>query len=282
MAARKASGKKDNTPAKKDESAVVPVSDFSEFGDADGFEGTDQDDFATPILKCLQPGSPSIMAGADGHKVGMVINTSTSEVFPGEGDDRIVFIPSCTTHEVLEWKPNNGGLVGRHTMDSAEWAESKEKCEFPKFKRGDNDMVETYSVYGVVVGAGGEITPCMIPFSSTGIKGYKNFMARARSIQDRNGHGKMVPAKLFSRRYVLGVAKEKNEKGTFFNFNITLLGGNKNTALLDTSDAEQHAWVQAAHGMIQMVREGELKVDYEKGGRTDAGPADDGSAAPPL
>jgi len=280
MAVKKGAAKK--SAVAKTTGSEVATSDFSEFADADGFENTDSDDFAIPILKCLQPQSPSILGKIPGHETGKVINTSTNEAFDGAGDGRLVFVPSTTTREILEWKPKNAGLVGRHAMDSAEWEKSQKEGNFPKFKRGDNDMVETFSVYGVAISPDGALTPCMIPFSSTGIKGYKHFMSRARAIQDKNAtSGRMTPAPLFSRRYLLGVKEESNPDGTFYNFDITLFGGNKNEALLQTSDPEQHAIVQSAHGMIAMVNDGTLKVDHNKGGR-DASSSQGDAEAPEL
>jgi hypothetical protein len=272
MAARKKSA----AVATKAASSPVEVYDY---GDdvGSGFENQTKDDYLVAMLSVLQPMSPQLEE-LDDAKSGMLINTVTNTLWNGK--DGLAFIPAHTEHVFVEWVPRDagGGFVAVHQLDSEVVAKAKEESdEFGRYSVGDNDLVETFYVFGVALTDDGDFQ-MVIPFTSTKIKKYKSWMTKAREIQVRQPDERRITPPLFAHRYRITTIKESNPKGDFWNFNISFDGENATACRLPMTSEEY----QLARGCRDMVVSGVAKADYssapsgeaESGGGGDIG--DDG------
>lgn len=225
-----------------------------------GFENQTNDDYTIPFLRILQAISPILTERTD-LKQGMILNTVTGEGF--EGKTGVAFVPSVTQHSYIEFKPREqgGGFVAVHPVNSDVVTEAKAKSTtFGDYKTAaGNELTETFSVYGCVVGDEGEISNCVIAFTGALIKKYKAWMTKARTIQIKLPNGRLIAAPLMAHRYRLRTVLEKAPKGAFSNWDISFDGENAMACRLPTTDPV----FLAAHSLAQVIQSGAAKVAYD-------------------
>lgn len=236
-----------------------------------GFEGTSGADMAIPFLGILQSNSPQVEDQSPaGAKAGEFFNSVTRELVSGETG--VIVQPVYMEHAYVEWTPRTkgGGFVGMHSPDSevvkaALTAAGGDK--FTKLANGDNDLIETHYVYVLILDETGEETQgfALISFSSTKIKPYKNWLTAMRMLKGK--------PPLFANRAKLTTVKQKNEKGTFFNFQIDPIKGTWLGSLIPPG----HALLTEAQGFIKMIKSGMARADFEKQSTREPG---EGDAAP--
>ncbi len=259
-----------NETAKKNKTNEVAVQkggavaayDYSQFA-GQGFESHTKDDYATPFLGVLQSNSPLLNEKADA-KAGMLVNTVTQNVYDGKNGG--VFVPSYTDHVVVEWKPRDqgGGFVAIHQLNDELVKKVEAEQEFGKYKtvKGDlksNDLIETFYVYGIFIDDEGNSEQMIIAFSSTKIKAYKRWMTKARTVQVLQSNGARINPPLFAHKYRINTVSEKNQKGSYFNFNIDFDGGSADKCRLAPTDP----LFQAALSFFQFAKEGKVKAAHE-------------------
>ncbi len=225
-----------------------------------GFENDRIDDFVIPFFTILQGLSPQ-MQTVDGAKLGTIINTSSNEMFP----DGINMVVCRKVYQYVEWLPNRGGFVGAHQPDSEVVKKALAAVDGDKFSKlkteAGNDLIESKYIYGVL--CDGEKNPmgfAVIGFSSTKIKKYNAWNTDARNKLGQFG----LP--MHALAWHFGVTKERNAKGEFFNWTHTLLGGNKDAALVDP--VADKALFEAVAGLMNRS---DVKIDHgaERGDEAD-------------
>lgn len=246
----------------KPENELVDVEAYEQYGSA-GFGNTTSEDFSMPFLAILQGLSPQCET-IDAAKPGKLINSVTSDLYPG--DPGVPFIPCNTEHVFVEWKKrkDGGGFVAVHTIEDDIVVNCKEKQEFGEYTTpSGNDLIETFYVYGVMpTETGGE--QMVIAFSSTKIKKYKAWLTKARGIQiavkDAQGRvTKRINPPLFAHRYRLKTTKETNNKGDFYNFEISFDGPNAAACRI----APTTELFESCLAMSLVVDQGKAKVAHK-------------------
>lgn len=244
-----------------------------------GFEGTTKDDYAIPFLQVLQKMSPQVDEAQGDYlpdaKPGMFINTVTKELTPGTKGVR--FIPVHRTHQFLEWVPREqgGGLVGVYQTDDPRVADFLGKVGKQRIKsvdgKSENDLIETFSIFGLLLTDDGAWQPVILNFASTQIKHYKQWMTRAQGIKVRTDHGMVTPP-LFSHVYRLTTKVEENNKGTWHGLVINFDGANATEARLKPTDelylAAKKFREVAAKNAETSLRNASQPVDAEGAGET--------------
>lgn len=232
--------------------------------ESSGFENQDSRDYALPFLTILQGLSPQLEENKN-LRQGLLFNSVTGEAF--DGDAGIRFVPCATKHSFIEYKPRKqgGGFVAEHKLDSEVVKNCLETQEFGKYTVGENELVETYQVFGIIDGDDG---PChaAISFKSMAIKKFKGWMTQARTIQIALESGKRISAPLFAHAYRLRTIAEKNAKGSFYNWNIKFDGENAAACRL----APDSELVQLAIALNKVVQEDKVKVDHDSVSRSEA------------
>ena len=259
---RRTSSNEKKAVVKKEETSLPAVYDYGEHSGA-GFEGTSREDFVVPFIYLLQAISPMV-AERDDAKAGMLVNTATGELFPAEEGkgDGIAFIPCYRQHLYVEWKPREagGGFVAQHATDSDIVRHCRETQAFAEFKTpANNDLIETFYVYGLLVKPDGLIDQVIIAFTSTKVKVYKQFMTRADTIRIKTPSGGLVKPPIFAHRYRVTSVSQKNTQGTFFNLRVNFDGDNAEAARLAPTDPIYQAAVQ----FYELAKDGMLKVDTD-------------------
>ncbi|MFA5604205.1 MAG: hypothetical protein WDA12_05095 [Bacilli bacterium] len=242
---------------------LLPEIDYGEDAGA-GFEDIGQEDLAIPFLAILQSGSPQVDEDEpgyiDGAKAGAVLNTVTQEVYDGKSG--VLFVPVHRVHNFVEWVPRDqgGGFAGVYEPDDPIVIKARRGGAFGRLESPDgNDLVETFTVFGLLVHKDGSFDPAIIAFSSTQIKHYKRWMTQARGIMVRSpSSGQRINPPLFSHAYRLTTKQESNNKGKWHGWSISFDGGSTNSARLE-QDSDVY---QAAKGLREMVTSGAAKANY--------------------
>ncbi len=246
----------------------VALTDFGDDAGA-GFEDVTKEEYSIPFIRILQTNSPQCEPGVmPGAKPGMFINTATGELFePGT----VTFIPVHREHDFCEYIPRDqgGGFKGRRPVDDPLVIELQAKQgQFGKLQTPDaTELVETFYLYGLWL-VDGMLSRVVIGFSSTQVKKYRNFITRAMGIQYLNGEGHAIRPPLWAHRWKLGTVGEKNKKGSFFGWTITLDGEKPLDALVPMKSA----WYAAGKEFYEMIKAGVARAqapDREPGADED-------------
>lgn len=244
--------------------ALAAYADYTDLG----FEDQSSDDYSIPFLGVLQPMSPIVQVPDAVARPGMIINTVTGELY--KGTEGVVFVPAATVHNFVEWRPRDagGGFVAQYDLNDPLVVKATQGHTVGKIiLPSGNELIETYSVYGLVVNSDGSFAPAVVAFTSTKIKKYKHWMTKARTIQIDVGGGRRIKAPLPAHKYRLKTTSEKNTKGQFFNFDIGFDGANAEAARLGPKDEI----FLAAFDLNAMVREGQVKVAHDSQAATEGG-----------
>lgn len=240
--------------------AVGAVIDYGTDAGA-GFENQTKADISIPFLGVLQPMSPQITSMNDA-KPGMLFNTVTEELTDGKVGR--VLVPATTRHVFVEWVPREkgGGFVASHEVGSEvvkrALAESK---DFGKYTTPNgNQLTETFYLYGMLLDS--DLQPvemATLAFTSTKITPYKRWNTKVNMFTVKTPSGAKVRPPLFAHLVKVTTTKEKNNKGEFFNFDLSPANGSVAESLLPPG----HPALEAAKELRQMVDQGLAKAAYE-------------------
>lgn len=273
-------GKKASAADKKaliqaEESAVALAGGYGDYVN-DGFDNVDSSDLSIPFLTVMQSNSPEIKPeskGGLGLDVGQLLNTVTQEAFDGETG--IGLVPTLTRHEWVEWakRDSGDGFVARYDCDDPVILEAQATQKFGEYMHGDNNLVETYYIYGILydVEDGESLGAAVISFSKTKIKRYKRLISALRSFQlkvpGENGETRRITPPLYAHSLVVCSCDDKNNKGEFQNFNIVPSQGDLRNSLIDAEDAR----FQEAVLLKQSLDKGESKPAYNSAATSEGG-----------
>lgn len=212
-----------------------------------GFEDFTSVDLAVPFVAILQKGSPQVEEDnpkyVKGAKPGMLMNTVTQELYDGKAGIR--FIPVHRVRSYIEWIPKDdgGGLVNVYEPNAqpvlAALAKHKKETgkTFGKVKIADNnDLVETFNVYGLIVKPDGSTQNVVLSMASSQIPMYKKWMTTAQSIKVPGADGNMVTPPMFSHVYRLTTLFHQKKEYTWYKWNAQLDGANHEACKLEDSD----------------------------------------------
>lgn len=229
-----------NLPATQGPGNALQVIDYGDDAGA-GAEGMSRDEFKIPLLKILMSNSPQCKdpsaGGVEGARQGMIFNTATGEMWEANKKP-LLFIPVYRDHQYVEFIPREpwgGGFVGvRKPDDPLVRRLLREQGRFGKLKNPEGtvlqssgqqvptEIVETYYLFGLIFTEDGQMQQDVVPFTSTQIGKYQNFMTRYNSIRYPNSAGAKILPPLWAHRYLLGTRPEKNKKGEYWGWTLRL------------------------------------------------------------
>lgn len=243
------------TKAEEKNTAVV-VPDYGDYSGA-GFENQTTDDIAIPFLALAQTNSPVANQDHDdyieGCKAGSLFNTVTRDLFPAEG---AVVVPCLTRHIHVEWTPreDGGGFVAEHAIDSdvvANRVPHPDPTKKNKWRTTEgNDLVETFLIYGLLLDSADAETsamPIVISFTASKIKKYRQLMLKLRTVKGR--------PPLFAFRVVFTSKGEVAGNEHYKNFDINLVGGSAQTAMIDPK-GPQRGLLDEGIALLEAVNSG--------------------------
>lgn len=225
---KEAATKEKEAPTKEDpvETAEQPKPGTAltayDFGDdaGKGLQNITRDEYAIPFLIILDGKSrhvkPAAAGGVTGAAAGMIMNTATQELFPG--DKGITFVPVHRDHKYTEWIPKNedgsgGGFVGiRGLEDPLITKLTGGKKVFGKLKTSEgHELLETFELYGLYL-ADGVGFPAVVSFASTQIKKYTTFIPRVTGLWYPTKEGGKINPPFWAHAWQLQTTWEKKGK----------------------------------------------------------------------
>lgn len=252
MATKAVAKKADKVPA------VAGAFDYGEDAGA-GFEGTKGTDLSIPFISILQSNSPQVEnEDPEGAKSGMLFNTVTRDL--ADGDKGLAFLPCHKDMAYVEWVPRKagGGFVGLHNPegdDVARAIENNDGNRIGKLKHGENELVETHYVYGLVLDedSGMPVGFAVVSFTSTKIKPFRDWHTAMYTQRGK--------PPLFANRARIRTVKRQNEHGTFYNFRIDPLNGTWRDSLINP--AKEGQLLTEAKEFRDMVVSGVARAAFE-------------------
>lgn len=228
------------------------------------------EDFNMPFLAIAQKGSPQVNRRdpkhIDGCETGMIFNSATLEIWPGEGDDAgVTLVPAAMRQYQVEWVPRSegGGYVATHPLDTPLLRQARNVDGRMVLPNG-NHLVETAYYFCVMAGT---LEACVVGFSSTALGAHRNWQTLMSRNKIRNAAGELVRAPGFTHKFQLATTFQKNDKGDWYNWAVRDLGW------LGADDADLYAEAKKLHAVIMAP---EFRMGRPAATDDHAGPAADG------
>lgn len=237
-----------------------------------GFEGTSGADLSIPFISILQSNSPQVEEDSDRYKPGMLVNTVTGDIIDADAAKNgpgQAFLPVHKETAYVEWVPRDsgGGFVGLHdpngeVVKAAIAANGGSRIGKLTLDNG-NELIETHYIYGLLLDEAGETTTgfAVVSFTSTKIKPYRDFTTAMYTLKGR--------PPMFANRAVLRTVKQKNEKGSFYNFKIEPLKASWMESLINPQT--EAALLEEAKSFRDMVTSGMARAAFETQNNTGDG-----------
>ena len=259
--------KKGTEIAEKKTTAVATNMDYGSDAGA-GFEDVKGSDLSIPFIGILQSNSPQVEACEDGSILsGMLINTVTGEIT--DGKKGFMFLPVHKEEAFVEWVPRikGGGFVELHDpngdtvqaiIKNNGGSRIPPKGEDGKripFRIGDNELIETFYVYGLVLNEEGDQTAgfAVIRFTSTKIKPYRDWSTSIFMLKGK--------PPMFANRAHIKTIKKTNDAGTFGNFDISPLKDTWQASLIHP--VNEKALLEEGKNFQEMVVNGLARANFE-------------------
>lgn len=227
-----------------------------------GSKNVDSSHFAPPFLNVAQDLSKLVKSGA--AKRGDFFISSTGEVFPGE--QGVTLLVCGTERYYTEWKPNNGGFVGRHDVTSpvVREAQAKSKDKY-KLQNGVNNLFETFQIYALLVREDGSVAHVVMPFASTKVGPYKKSlvpMVFGIPLRDETGgvlrseSGETLYYPPFAHVIHIKTSLEHKNNNDYYNVVISYANGTAEKSRLDR-DSDLY---NAAKTWAQQIESGQVQA----------------------
>lgn len=200
-------------------------------GDAGhGTENMRSTDLATPIISILQSNSPQVKRSdgkyIEGAKEGDFFNNVTMEVYPG--DKGIMVVPAYFEKVHIEWKPDRGGFVAMHGVDT-ELKDQVVAFVTPEGKTinrlpNGNSLVETNQYISLLVKDDGSFTPVVLSFTSSALKASKTWNTLINSVKMKGKDGKLFNPPSYSGIYKMTAVARTKDSYSWFGWAVERLG----------------------------------------------------------
>lgn len=250
-----------------------------DYGDdsGEGFKQQGVEHISLPLIAVLQALSPAVAKKeVEGAQEGDIYNTVTGELYGPE----IFIVPCFTDRLFVEFVPRDdgGGFRGVHAPDSAVvravQAEARQagrkmgkgflvrKVTVQDNKVENRELSETFSVYGYRLDspdamAQGELV--VVPFSSSKIPVYKDWMTRLRGVSGQ--------PPIYAFRVKLSTVPDQNTKGQpFKNYAAApLIGETWKDCLIPkwVSDGKVHPLFAAGQELKRQCEAGLVRATHE-------------------
>jgi len=238
-----------NQVTKKANTDVALASMFEE-DKAGGMEGMDRDDFAMPFLRVLGQLSPETNKRdakyVEGAEPGMIFNTVTKQTYDGEKGLNI--IPCGYKREYVEWSDRGEGTsapVAIHPVSSGIIKEATRGADW-KDRLPNGNYLENTASYFVLTE---DLQTALISMKSTQLKVSRSWNSMLNSIKIKGSNALFTPA-AYSHVYNLKTVQQSNDKGTWFGWNVSLVGPVQDKNLYEAAKqfASSVGSVEVKHG----------------------------------
>ena len=242
-----------NNIVKKEEAGAL-VANMFEADANQGSQNITQDDLALPFLKVLRQLSPEVNERdgkhVEGAKPGMILNTVTKEIY--DGTEGINVLPAHYERKLVEWQDrgdSKGAPVAIHNAESDIMSQTTRDKSYKDRLPNGNYIENTANHFVIVLGK--SPSTALISMKATQLKISRawNSVMMGLKLQGKNG---LFTPPTYSHIYKLKTVQMSNDKGTWFGWDVKMVGPIEDKAVYDIakSFAEKvgKGDVQVKHG----------------------------------
>ena len=229
-----------------------------------GSQNMTQEDLALPFLKVLGQLSPEVNKRdgkyVEGAEPGMILNTVTNEIF--DGNKGINILPVFYERKYVEWQDRGegkGSPVAIHSADSDIVSTTTRDKSFKDRLPNGNYLENTANHFVVLLG--NNPSTALISMKATQLKISRKWNSIMMGIKLNGKNGLFTPP-TYSHIYNLKTVQMSNDKGTWFGWDVSLIGPVKDQSVYavakNFSERVNTGEVTAKHG----TEESESKSPY--------------------
>ena len=254
---------KSETQITKREPAGALATNVFEADANQGAENIKNEDLALPFLKVLGQLSPEVNKQdakyVDGAESGMILNTVTNTLY--DGKKGIEVLPVFYKRQYIEWQERGegkGAPVNIYNAGDDIPKTNRDKSNKDRLSNG-NYLENTANHYIVILGS--SPATALVSMKATQLKTSKkwNSMMLGLKLQGKNG---LFTPPTYSHIYKLKTVQMSNDKGTWFGWDVSLIGPVKDQSVYSVaknfSERVNTGEVIAKHG----TEESESKSPY--------------------
>ena len=228
---------------------------------AEGFSEVKTEDLAIPFLRILAQLSPQVDKGngayIEGAEAGMIYNTVLNEVY--DGDVGISVIPAHYNRRFVEWTPREkgGGYMGSYeTTDPIVNTVIRNERGEDLLPNG-NLLANTAQFFVLYKHPTQGLQRAMIPMTRTQLKKSRKWLTQMQSLTASGANG-IYTLPMMSQIYRLTTVAERNDKGTWFGWEIT----RDHSINLDLPEGKAN--FDTAVAFARSIKAGEVQVRAEQ------------------
>jgi hypothetical protein len=240
-----------NQVATKKEGALAKI-DYESSANQ-GFQNMSREDLALPFLKILGQLSPEVNKRdgkyVSGAEPGKIINTVTNELF-----DSVDVLPCHYKRQFIEWQDrgtSTGAPVAIHEVGSDIVSQTTRGKDYKDRLPNGNYLDNTANYFVIVLGKTPQ--PALISMKSTQLKVSRKWNSMMQNCRWTKKDGSSYLAPSFGNIYKLSTVQMKNDKGTWYGWDVKIVGKN-----------EDYDSYQMAKSFSDSVGKGEQEVKYSE------------------
>ncbi len=228
-----------------------------------GSQNIAQDDLALPFLKVLGQLSPEVSKQnskyVKGAEPGMIINTVTNELH--DGSKGVNVLPVYYKRQYIEWQ-ERGTSTGApvHIYEAGDDIPKTTRGKDNKDRLPNGNYLETTASHFVLL-LGNNPSTALVSMKATQLKISRKWNSQMMSIKMKGKNGMFTPP-TYSHIYNLKTVQMSNDKGTWFGWDVSLIGPVKDQSVYavakNFSERVNTGEVTAKHG----TEESESKSPY--------------------
>ena len=228
-----------------------------------GSQNIAQDDLALPFLKVLGQLSPEVNKQnskyVKGAEPGMIINTVTNELY--DGSKGVNVLPVYYKRQYIEWQ-ERGTSTGApvHIYEAGDDIPKTTRGKDNKERLSNGNYLETTASHFVLL-LGNNPSTALVSMKATQLKISRKWNSQMMSLKMKGKNGMFTPP-TYSHIYNLKTVQMSNDKGTWFGWDVSLIGPVKDQSVYavakNFSERVNTGEVTAKHG----TEESESKSPY--------------------
>ena len=228
-----------------------------------GSQNIAQDDLALPFLKVLGQLSPEVNKQnskyVKGAEPGMIINTVTNELH--DGSKGVNVLPVYYKRQYIEWQ-ERGTSTGApvHIYEAGDDIPKTTRGKDNKDRLPNGNYLETTASHFVLL-LGNNPSTALVSMKATQLKISRKWNSQMMSLKMKGKNGMFTPP-TYSHIYNLKTVQMSNDKGTWFGWDVSLIGPVKDQSVYavakNFSERVNTGEVTAKHG----TEESESKSPY--------------------
>ena len=239
----------------------VATTQFESF-EGTGFEEVTTEDLAIPFIRVLAQLSPQVNkrdgAYVEGAEAGHIYNTVQNEVYNGE--DGISVIPCYYARKYVEWTPREkGGGYNQSYATTDPIIKTTVKNEQGQDILPDtgNILSNTSHFFVLHLHKTLGVQKGLITMTSTQLKKGRKWLTLAQGFTGKKQDGSIMQLPLMSQIYKLKTKEEKNDKGSWFGWDISW------EREINLSDPNDQKMFDMGLQFSKSIKSGEVEVKSE-------------------